>query len=83
MLEVTYCLSGAHIHDLSIYGEHVRRIFDLTLSSQILSHFGTFLGMTDDNDVDILTIKLSVLKCLRLLTIGCKLFNGHEIQNRL
>jgi len=34
MFEVAYCVSGAHVHDLDHCGEHMRRIFDLTLSSQ-------------------------------------------------
>lgn len=36
-----------------------------------------------DESQEILEIKLNVLKCLSLLTIGNKLFNGHELQARL
>lgn len=82
MLEVTYCLSGTNIHDLHLYGDHIRRIVDLVLASQVIAQFAAILQMTDDN-VDILSMKINVLKCLCLLSIGIKLFNGQEIQLRL
>ncbi len=82
MLEVTYSVSVAHLSEFENTGEHIRRIFDLILSSQILTKFNQLLGMPDES-VEILTIKLNLLKCLSMLTIGNKLFTGQEIRNRL
>jgi hypothetical protein len=39
MLEVTYSVSVAHLSEFENTGEHIRRIFDLILSSQILTKF--------------------------------------------
>lgn len=47
MLEVTYCLHGTHIHELDHYGEHIRRIFDLTLASPAMPLFASLLQMAD------------------------------------
>jgi hypothetical protein len=39
MLEIAYCVSGTHLHELESYSEHLRRVFELVLSSPILEKF--------------------------------------------
>lgn len=48
MLEIAYCVSGAHAHDLETHTEHLRRIFDLVLSSPLLPRFKDLLGAQED-----------------------------------
>ena len=43
MLEIAYCVSGAHAHDLDTHAEHLRRIFDLVLNSPLLERFKVLL----------------------------------------
>eukprot|EP00347_Sterkiella_histriomuscorum_P022084 403331737 len=64
--------------ELMEISEHVRRVFDLILSSTLLETSSQILEYPDD--LKISPIKLEVLKCIGLLSIGGKLFSQSEIQ---
>jgi len=74
MLEITYCVSGAHLHEIDIHIEHLRRIFELVLASPIIDKFKQFLAASEETTPDLYLIKASILRCLCLLTIGNELF---------
>lgn len=52
--------------------EHVRRVFDLVLSSNLFELFGQVLDQQDDMKVS--PIKLDVLRIVALMSVGCRLF---------
>ena len=86
MLEIAYCVSGAHLHELESHIDHLRRIFELVLSSPILEKFKEFLAASEDATPDLYQIKASILRCLCLLTIGNELFtdvNSANLKQRL
>ncbi len=57
--------------------EHVRRVFDLVLSSTLFETCSQILDHHDDMNVS--PIKIEVLRCIGLLSIGGKLFGSSEI----
>jgi hypothetical protein len=60
-------------------GEHLRRVFDLVLSSTALEAAAAILDCPDDLKVS--PIKIEVLRVVGLLSAGSKLFSpGSEIQ---
>ncbi len=70
MLEVlSYFTQKFELIEIS---DHVRRIFDLVLSSTLLETCAQVLDHTDDLKVS--PIKIEVLKCIGLLSFGGKLF---------
>jgi len=82
MLEVAYCVSGASSQEIDLHQDHLTRIYDRTISSNILIRFKTLLGMKDD--VQVYSIKLLILKCLCLLSIGnTVLVYAPEVKSRL
>jgi hypothetical protein len=52
--------------------DHIRRIFDLILSSNLFEFLGQILDQQDD--LKISPIKLEVLRLIALLSIGGRLF---------
>jgi hypothetical protein len=84
MLEIAYCVSGAHAHDLETHMEHLRRIFDLVLNSPLLPRFKDLLVAQEEQNPVIDSVKSCVLRCVCLLTIGSELFpDGSEVKTRL
>jgi hypothetical protein len=82
MFEVAYCVSGASSHEIDFNQDHLARIYDRTISSNILKRFKSLLEMKDD--VQVYSIKLVILKCLCLLSIGNSLLAfAPEIKQRL
>ena len=57
--------------------DHLKRIFDLVLSSNVIETFGSIFESGDD--VKMASLKLEALRCFGLLTIGCRLFNNSDI----
>ena len=57
--------------------DHVRRIFDLVLSSTLLETCAQVLDHPDDTKISL--IKLEVLRIIGLLSFGGKLFGESEI----
>lgn len=57
--------------------DHVRRIFDLVLSSTLLETCAQVLDHPDDSKISL--IKLEVLRIIGLLSVGGKLFGESEI----
>lgn len=53
--------------------EHLRRIYDLVLSSNLNEVFGQILDQDDDMKVS--PIKLDVLKLIAQMSVGNKLFS--------
>lgn len=39
MLEIAYCVSDAHMHEIDLHIDHLRRIYELVLSSQVIFKF--------------------------------------------
>ena len=74
MLEIAYCVSGAHLHELETHLDHLRRIFELVLSSPILEKFKQFLAAQEEATADLHLIKACILRCLCLLSIGNEFF---------
>ena len=58
--------------------EHIRRIFDLVLSSNVFEVFGQILDTQDD--LKISPIKLEVLRVISLMSVGIRLFSQSDIQ---
>jgi len=84
MLEIAYCVSGAHLHELEIHTEHLRRIFELIISSPLLDKFKQFLAASEEATADLYLIKASILRCICLLSIGNELFtDGSDLKQRL
>ena len=76
MFEVL-CYSTQRFELLEIT-DHLRRIFDLVLSSNLSEIFGQILDQPDD--LKISPIKIEVLRLVALMSIGMKLFtSGSEI----
>lgn len=57
--------------------DHLRRIFDLLMSSNLMEIFGTILDQPDDLKVS--PIKLEVLRVIALLSVGGRLFSQSDI----
>ena len=57
--------------------DHIRRIFDLVLSSPLFDNFISIIDTVDD--LKVAPIKLDVLRCIALLSLGLKLFSLSEI----
>lgn len=57
--------------------EHLRRIFDLVLSSTLFDTFNIILDLLDDKTTA--EIKIEVLRCMGLISVGLRLFSQSEI----
>lgn len=81
-------------YELIEISDHVRRIFDLVLSSNLFENFLQLL--TTEEDKKVAVIKLEALRCIGLISVGIKLFNvnsntdismdkdnDHQFQQRL
>jgi hypothetical protein len=81
MLDVTYSLTGTMSHELDFQSDHLRRVFDLIFSSQIIPRF-TFLLQLNES-VEISETKLSIVRAISLLTMGTPLIQDQNLRNRL
>lgn len=59
------------------FQDHIKRVFDLVLSSHLFDNFGRILN--ESEDINIANIKLDILKCIGLLSVGCRLFSKSDI----
>lgn len=75
MLEVLSIFTQSY--QLVEISDHIRRIFDLVLSSTLFESFGAILDSIDDMKVS--PIKLEVLKCIALLSTGLNLFGTSDV----
>lgn len=57
--------------------EHLRRIFDLFLSSTLFETFSIILDLVDDKQTA--SIKMEVLRCIGLISVGLRLFSDSDI----
>lgn len=57
--------------------EHLRRIFDLVLSSTLFDTFSMILDLVDDKHTA--EIKIEVLRCIGLISVGLRLFSNSDI----
>ena len=57
--------------------DHIKRVFDLVLSSPLFDNFSKILR--EQEDINIANIKLDTLKCIGLLSVGCRLFSKSDI----
>jgi hypothetical protein len=62
--------------ELQDINEHLRRIFDLVLSSNICEIFGQLLDSQDDFKIS--PIKLEVLRVISLMSTGARLFQAQS-----
>jgi hypothetical protein len=77
MFEIIDCIEGTQCHELEDIADHIRRIFDLTLSSQVFEFFVFVLKQEDS--YEIAQMKVDVLKIVCLSTYGNKYFTEGRI----
>ena len=75
MLDVL-CYSTQRFELLDI-SDHVRRIFDLVLSSNLFEIFGQILDQQDDMKVS--PIKVEILRVIAQMSTGSRLFQPSDI----
>lgn len=72
MFEIIDCIEGSQCHELEDISDHIRRVFDLLLSSQACEFFEFVLKQEDT--IEIAQMKVDVLKIVCLMTYGNKYF---------
>lgn len=72
MFEIIDCVEGTQNHELEDIVDHIRRIFEHTLTSQAFDFFGFILEQ--DDSYEIAKMKVDVLKIICLMTVGYKYF---------
>lgn len=77
-------MSGAHLHELETHSDHLRRIFELVLSSPLLPRFKELLLSEEHQNPQIDSVKSCILRCICLLAIGTEIFpDNSDIKTRL
>ena len=72
MFEIIDCIEGTWSHELEDISDHIRRIFDLILSSQAFEFFEFVLKQ--EESFEIAQMKVDVLKIICFMTYGNKYF---------
>lgn len=68
-----YCSNKFELIEVS---DHLRRIFDLVLSSNLIEVYGHILDQADEQKV--CTIKIDVLRLIALMSTGTRLFTPNS-----